>query len=145
MRAGNLRSRFDVIVLPDASYTSMLSGLAPGTMPEAYVGGMTPAGVGHLHTFADAGGTLVALDSATSLPLTAFGLQVSNTTEGQDESAFYIPGTLLRLTVIPRIRWPGACHVTRRRSSSMARRSPSAVPARASRSSMASPPRLRRA
>ena len=101
VRAGNLRSRFDVIVLPDASYTSMLSGLAPGTMPEAYVGGMTPAGVGHLHTFADAGGTLVALDSATSLPLTAFGLQVSNTTEGQDESAFYIPGTLLRLTVDP--------------------------------------------
>ena len=33
--------------------------------------------------------------------MTAFGLQVSNTTEGQDESAFYIPGTLLRLTVDP--------------------------------------------
>jgi hypothetical protein len=101
VRAGNLRARFDVIILPDASYAGMLNGLAPGTMPDEYVGGMTPEGIGHLHAFATAGGTLVAIDSATSLPLTAFGLPIRNTTEGQDESEFYIPGTLVRLTVDP--------------------------------------------
>jgi hypothetical protein len=101
VRAGNLRARFDVIVLPDASYESMMNGLAPGSMPEEFVGGMTPQGVNNLYTFVQNGGTLVALDSATSLPLTTFGLPVRNVTEGQRDSEFYIPGTLVRLEVDP--------------------------------------------
>ncbi len=101
VRAGNLRARFDVIVLPDAAYESMMNGLAAGTMPEEYVGGMTPQGVNHLYTFTQAGGTLVALDSATSLPLTAFGLPVRNVTDGQRDSDFFIPGTLVRIALDP--------------------------------------------
>jgi hypothetical protein len=33
VRAGNLRARFDVVVLPNATYAQMLNGLAPGSMP----------------------------------------------------------------------------------------------------------------
>jgi hypothetical protein len=99
VRAGNLRAKFDVIVLPDASYEQMLMGLAPGTMPAEYVGGMTPQGVSNLYAFAAAGGTIVALDSATELPLTVFGLPIRNVAAHQREEDFYIPGTLLALRV----------------------------------------------
>jgi hypothetical protein len=101
IRAGNLRARFDVIVLPDATYESMMNGLAPGSMPEDYVGGMTPHGVNHLYTFTQAGGTLVTLDTAASLPLTAFGLPIRNVAADQPGSNFYIPGTLVRLVLDP--------------------------------------------
>ncbi len=101
VRAGNLRTRFDVILLPDATYDSMLSGLAPGTMPPEYTGGMTPQGVAHLYEFVAAGGTLVAMDRAAALPLTTFSLPIRNVTANQRDSDFYIPGTVLKITVDP--------------------------------------------
>jgi hypothetical protein len=99
VRSGDLRSRFDVIVLPDASLSSMLSGLDEGTMPGEYVGGMTPRGALSLYEFTAGGGTLVAMDGATELPLTLFGLPIRNVTAHRDESKFYIPGTILNLRV----------------------------------------------
>ncbi|MFP5378782.1 MAG: M14 family zinc carboxypeptidase, partial [Vicinamibacteria bacterium] len=99
VRAGALRAKFDVIVLPDATYASMVNGQAPGTMPEEMVGGMTPRGVQHLYDFAAEGGTLVALDTATELPLATFGLPVRNPLTSLRNSEFFIPGTLLRLQV----------------------------------------------
>ena len=99
IRAGGLRAKFDVIVLPDATYQSMLTGLAPGTMPEEYVGGMTPRGAQHLLQFTGEGGTLVAMDTATELPVTLMGLPIRNAVSELRENEFYIPGTLLRLDV----------------------------------------------
>lgn len=99
VRAGNLRWKYDVIVLPDASLEDMLSGLDEGTMPEEYIGGMTPRGALSLYEFTAAGGTLVAMDGATELPLTLFGLPILNVTAHRDESKFYIPGTILNLRV----------------------------------------------
>jgi hypothetical protein len=99
LRAGNLRARFDVILLPDSTYESMVSGLAPGSMPDEYVGGMTPRGVTNLLQFTSDGGTLVAQDGASELPLTIMGLPVRNSVASLRNNEFYIPGTLLRLTV----------------------------------------------
>lgn len=99
IRAGNLRARFDVIVLPDATYTSMIQGQAPGSMPPEMVGGMTARGVQHLHAFVAEGGTLVTLDTAAELPLAAFGLPVTNAVAPLRPAEFFIPGTLLRLEV----------------------------------------------
>ncbi len=101
MREGDLRARFDVIVLPDAGWRSMLTGMAEGTMPPEYTGGMTLAGVWHLHQFVREGGVLVALDSASELPLTAFGLPVRDVTDGLSNERLFIPGTLLDLVVDP--------------------------------------------
>jgi hypothetical protein len=49
--------------------------------------------------FVAEGGTLVAQDSATELPLAAMHLPVRNVVAGIRSTDFYIPGTLLRLTV----------------------------------------------
>ena len=99
IRAGDLRTRFDVIVLPDATYASMMSGQAPGTMPAEMVGGMSPRGVQHLYTFVADGGTLVTLDTAAELPLATFGLPIRNPLTGLRNSEFFIPGTLLRVRI----------------------------------------------
>src|SRR5205823_6378655 len=99
LRAGNLRASYDVIVLPDATYDQMLNGLAPGSMPPDYTGGMTPRGVANLYEFTAGGGTLVAMDRAADLPLTTFGLPVRNVTANVSESTLYVPGTILRIRV----------------------------------------------
>jgi hypothetical protein len=99
VRAGNLRAKFDVILLPDAGYEQMLSGFAPGTMPEEMTGGMTARGVQHLFQFAADGGTLIAQDSASELPLAVFGLPIRNAVSAQRSNEFYIPGTLIRVSV----------------------------------------------
>ena len=99
VRAGNLHAKFDVILLPDATYDSMLNGMAPGTMPDPYTGGMTARGVANLFEFVSAGGTLVAMDRAAELPLTTFGLPIRNVTAGVSSNDFYIPGSILKIKV----------------------------------------------
>jgi hypothetical protein len=101
VRAGNLRAKFDVILLPDATYEQMLNGLPVGSMPDAYTGGMTAAGISHLYQFTAAGGTLVAMARAAELPLSAFGLAVQNVTAGAPDTDFYVPGSILRISVDP--------------------------------------------
>ena len=101
LRSGDLRARYDVIVLPDAGYERMLRGLPSGTLPPEYTGGMTLAGVSNLHAFMEAGGTLVAMDSAAELPLKTFDLPVRDVTEGQSETDFYVPGSILQIRVDP--------------------------------------------
>jgi hypothetical protein len=101
VRNGSLQARFDVVVLPDAGYDAMLHGLTAGTVPEEYTGGLTPRGVAALYEFVSAGGTLVALDSATELPLTAFATRWTSVTRGLGQDAFSAPGSLVRLVVDP--------------------------------------------
>jgi hypothetical protein len=102
VRAGNLHARFDVILLPDATYDQMLNGLAPGSMPDAYTGGMTAHGVANLLEFTAGGGTLVAMDRAAELPLNSFQLPVQNVTASTRETDFFVPGSLLRIRIDPR-------------------------------------------
>jgi hypothetical protein len=101
IRAGNLGSRYDVIVLPDATYERMLNGIAAGQLPANMTGGMTPAGVANLRAFVEAGGTLVAMNRATELPIAAFGLPIRNVLAGVAESSFYGPGTIVRVRFDP--------------------------------------------
>jgi zinc carboxypeptidase len=101
VRDGGLRSKFDVIVLPDATYGRMLNGEPPSALPDAYTGGMTARGVSNLTEFVVGGGTLVALDRAAELPLAAMGLPIRNVTAGARDSDFYAPGSILRIAVDP--------------------------------------------
>jgi hypothetical protein len=95
VRAGNLRESFDVIVLPDASYNSMLNGSS--NLPPRYTGGMTQAGVDNIEAFAQNGGTVVTMDSAAQFAQRALGVDVTDVTAGREETELFIPGTLLRL------------------------------------------------
>src|SRR5262245_48606381 len=80
----------------------MLNGEAPGALPDAYTGGMTTRGVANLREFVSAGGTLVAMDRASELPIAAFGLPIRDVAAAGARAAdFYVPGSILRLRVDP--------------------------------------------
>ncbi len=63
-----------------------------------YAGGIEVAGLAQLDRFVREGGTLIALDTATELPIEYFSLPVKNVVKPGGES-FYSPGSLLRATV----------------------------------------------
>jgi hypothetical protein len=99
VRAGDLREDYDVIVLPDATLSSMVNGQRAGQLPEQYTGGMTAAGVENLRAFVEAGGTLLTFDTASQLPIQSFGLPVTDVTRGVSDDELNIPGSVLRIDV----------------------------------------------
>ncbi|MFL6207420.1 MAG: M14 family metallopeptidase [Pyrinomonadaceae bacterium] len=99
VRAGNLRTKYDVIVLPSMRLREIVEGNAKERYPEEYTGGIGDAGVESLRRFVEAGGTLVCFDAATELAIKRFNLPLKNVLEGVKSSEFYCPGSILRLMV----------------------------------------------
>ena len=67
VRAGDLRDRYDVIVLPAERAGSLRDGFDVGTVPERYAGGLGDAGIRALDAFVRGGGTLVCLNQSSDL------------------------------------------------------------------------------
>jgi len=101
VRAGRLRDRYDAIVLPDQGALELLGGHEAGELPEEYTGGLGAKGVAALREFAEKGGTLVALDSATALVIEQLDLPVRNVLAEVDPGAFFCPGSILRVRTDP--------------------------------------------
>ena len=101
VRAGDLRRRFDAVVLSDQSPAGLLNGHAKGSMPEEYVGGLGVDGVAALREFVERGGTLVALDSATLFAIDELRLPVKNALAGVPPAEFFCPGSILAARADP--------------------------------------------
>ena len=99
VRAGNLRAKYDVIVLPSMRQREIVEGREEATAPAEFTGGITEAGVENLRRFVEDGGTLVCFDAAAELAVKRFKLPLKNVLEGVKSSEFYGPGSILRLTV----------------------------------------------
>jgi len=98
-RAGSLRSRFDVIVLPGIAARRLIDGNREGTLPDEYVGGLGEAGVAALKAFVEAGGTLVCIDASAQLAIDALQLPVRNVVAGLPAEQFFCPGSIVRLDI----------------------------------------------
>jgi hypothetical protein len=94
VRAGDLRS-LDAIVLPDESPREIVEGNPPGTLPAEYVGGLGAAGVTALRSFVEAGGTLIAFNRASLVPLQHFALPARDVSREGAPGDFACPGSLL--------------------------------------------------
>ncbi|MDT7603075.1 MAG: hypothetical protein QOF61_1072, partial [Acidobacteriota bacterium] len=99
VRAGNLRAKYDVIVLPSMRLREIVEGRSKETAPAEFAGGITEAGVENLRRFVEDGGTLVCFDASTELAIKRFHLPLKNVLEGVRSSDFYCPGSILRLDV----------------------------------------------
>ncbi|MDT5156121.1 MAG: hypothetical protein QOH51_478 [Acidobacteriota bacterium] len=99
VRVGNLRAKYDVIVLPSMRPREIVEGRAKDTAPVEFTGGITEAGVENLRRFVEEGGTLVCWDDSTELAIKSFKLPVRNVLEGLKTSEFYCPGSVLRIEV----------------------------------------------
>jgi len=98
-RAGNLRAKYDTIIIPDHSPRAILEGYRPGSMPEELTGGLGEAGVTALREFVEAGGTLVCLNKASDFAIEQLKLPVRDITEGLKQTEFYVPGSILRTEI----------------------------------------------
>lgn len=99
VRAGSLRAKFDAIIIPDHSPRAIFEGHRPGTMPPEYVGGLGEEGVRQLREFVMQGGTLICLNRASDFAIEKLGLPVRDVTEGTKREEFYVPGSILRVTL----------------------------------------------
>lgn len=114
---GDLRSKYDAIILASQSVDSILHGYksgvttsrrpgeAPSLQRPEYTGGIGLEGALALDRFVRAGGTLVAFDDAAELPVQLFGLPLRTSSARSDDtgaattSSFFSPGSILRVTV----------------------------------------------
>ncbi|HEX3557993.1 MAG TPA: M14 metallopeptidase family protein [Pyrinomonadaceae bacterium] len=96
IRAGNLRAKYETIVLPDQSPRAILEGYRKGSMPEELTGGLGREGVKALREFVEQGGTLVTLNDASDFAIEQFKLPLRDVTEGLKRTEFYCPGSILR-------------------------------------------------
>ncbi len=99
VRGGNLRARFDVIILPSQREKEIVEGNVAGSYPVEFTGGITLQGVEQLRRFVLEGGTLICFDASTELAIKRFKLPLRNVLEDLKTSEFYCPGSILKLDV----------------------------------------------
>jgi hypothetical protein len=96
-RAGNLRERYDAIIIPDMSPRDITAGLSADDYPSQFAGGLGAAGVQAITAFVEEGGTLVVLNGASRFATETFDLPIRDAVEGLDAQEFYAPGTLFNM------------------------------------------------
>lgn len=96
-----LRSRFDVIIVPDQSPASIASGYPSGTMPPEFTGGLSDEASANLDSFVRSGGTLIFLNRSADFAVSRFGLPLVSSVRGLTDREYYCPGSLLNASVDP--------------------------------------------
>lgn len=96
-RAGNLREKFDCIVIPDQSVSGIAEGLKPKSYPDEFTGGLGEDGIKAIDEFVRQGGTLVAFNRASNFAIGKLNLPVRDVLAGLDRKEFYAPGSILKI------------------------------------------------
>ncbi|HSE36246.1 MAG TPA: M14 family zinc carboxypeptidase [Blastocatellia bacterium] len=94
---GDLRSRFDCIIIPAQRSQQIVNGLSPDRYPAEIAGGLGTAGVDALKKFIQDGGTVITLNEASQFAIDHLGVPVKNPLEGMAAKDFYCPGSILKI------------------------------------------------
>jgi len=97
IQSGRLRSRYDVIVIPDQPESTLADGYPPGSMPREFTGGLGEKGSAALKQFVTQGGRLIFLNHASDYALDYLGVKARNVVRGVPSREFYCPGSLLNI------------------------------------------------
>jgi len=96
IRAGNLASRFDAIIIPDQNARAIERG-PNGSYPDSLKGGLGTEGAAALAAFVDGGGSLLAFNDASDYAIDALSLPVKNVLAGVRSTDFYAPGSIIKV------------------------------------------------
>ncbi len=96
---GHLREHYDTIVFAEMPARQIMDGMAPGSVPGQYAGGIGETGAQALRDFVGAGGTVVALGNATLFAIEQFSLPVTNVVGSLPQSQFFCSGSMLRAEI----------------------------------------------
>jgi hypothetical protein len=99
VQAGNLKQRFDAIVIPDQPRQQIAQGHRAGTMPPEYCGGLGEKGAAALKEFVEQGGTLIFFNHASDYATQDLGVKARNVLRGVESKEFYSPGSLLNVSL----------------------------------------------
>ena len=99
--AGDLRDRYDVIVIADMSGSQVTNGFAKGSVPPRYAGGIGNEGMRALDEFVRTGGTLVTWNSSSLFAMESLHLPVKNVTADIPRDEFFLAGSIVAMTVDP--------------------------------------------
>uniref|UniRef100_Q01WK5 Peptidase M14 domain-containing protein n=1 Tax=Solibacter usitatus (strain Ellin6076) TaxID=234267 RepID=Q01WK5_SOLUE len=99
IKPGNLRKRFDAIILPDQRSSSILNGLDYKTIVEQYRGGLGDTGWEALRQFVADGGTLISLGEASNLLVDKLPLGVKDLKRTTTRDVHFAPGAIVNLQI----------------------------------------------
>jgi len=99
IRAGKLRDKFDVLILPDQNPRGIIDGASGQNVRPEYRGGIGDEGVTAIKEFIGQGGTLVTLGAASDLAIDRFGVPLKNLKAGLTRDQHFAPGTILNIEV----------------------------------------------
>ncbi len=97
VREGELVGAFDAIVLPHQRTRQIHRGYNAANYPAEFSGGLGTQGANNLRYFVERGGILIAWDGAVRYAIQHLGLPARNVLETYSHSAFFAPGSLLRV------------------------------------------------
>jgi zinc carboxypeptidase len=97
IRAGNLRSNYDVILIQSHTPAALRDGNSAERYRAEYAGGLSEPGVQSLKKFVEDGGRLIVIEDATDFAIQVFGLGVKNASAGLRNTEFYVPGSILKM------------------------------------------------
>ncbi|MGE3490479.1 MAG: M14 family zinc carboxypeptidase [Vicinamibacterales bacterium] len=111
VKAGNLETKYDTIVLPADSIAAMTGerppagggggggfGGGPNITPPEFRSGFGAEGVKALQAFVEKGGTLLTFANAGDLAIQRFGLPLRNVVAGLPSKQFWSPGSTLKVS-----------------------------------------------
>jgi hypothetical protein len=101
VRAGDLGTRFDVILIASDAPRTILEGFTSGNVPPRYEGGVGDAGVRALDAFVRNGGTLVCLNRSANFAIDALHLPVKDTVRSLPRKDFFASGSILEVITDP--------------------------------------------
>ena len=99
IQAGHLREHYDTIVIAEMGTRQIMDGMAAGSVPGQYAGGIGEVGAQALRDFVSQGGTLVTFGNATLFVMDEFAVPVTNVVAGLRQDQFFCSGALLRTEI----------------------------------------------
>lgn len=100
IKAGGLRAKFDVILLPaDRDKKQILEGDNRKWVRPEYKGGIGEEGAKQIEKFVAEGGTLIAIADSTDFALATMPLPLKNALQNVSRAEFNCPGSLLNIAV----------------------------------------------